>query len=218
MLVTSASTLGPFPWEINELLFLLGSFLISLTIFLFISEKITSIWGFPHGLAGKESGDEGDEGDAGSIPELGISHRRAWHPLQHSLLGNPMHRGAWQAAVRGVTKSEHDWATEHVHTNIFSLGAPEHCAWGRVVSPSKDTFGREETWEHVFTTDEARGGTIPAGNLTGPLVLRDSCCLQRWTGAGTRIQGLWQILNANTETGMQWCSLNFDLHLLLSVV
>ena len=30
------------------------------------------------------------------------------YPLQHSLLGNPMHRGAWQAAVHGVTKSEHD--------------------------------------------------------------------------------------------------------------
>ena len=31
--------------------------------------------------------------------------RRAGHPLQCSCLENPMDRGAWQATVRGVTKS-----------------------------------------------------------------------------------------------------------------
>ena len=28
------------------------------------------------------------------------------NPLQYSCLGNPMDRGAWQAAVHGVTKSQ----------------------------------------------------------------------------------------------------------------
>ena len=32
--------------------------------------------------------------------------RRKWHPLQYSCLENPMDRGAWQAAVHGVTKSQ----------------------------------------------------------------------------------------------------------------
>ena len=32
-------------------------------------------------------------------------------PLQYSCLENPMDRGAWEAAVHGVTKVGHDWAT-----------------------------------------------------------------------------------------------------------
>ena len=32
-------------------------------------------------------------------------------PLQYSCLENPMDRGAWWAAVHGITKSQHDWAT-----------------------------------------------------------------------------------------------------------
>ena len=39
-------------------------------------------------------------GDVGLIPGLGRS------PLQYSCLGNPMDRGAWQAAVHGVTESD----------------------------------------------------------------------------------------------------------------
>ena len=34
------------------------------------------------------------------------------NPLQYSCLENPMDRGAWRAAVQGVTK-RYDWATEH---------------------------------------------------------------------------------------------------------
>ena len=44
------------------------------------------------------SANEGDAGDAGSIPEsgrsLGGGHGNL---LQYSCLGNPMHRGYWQA-------------------------------------------------------------------------------------------------------------------------
>ena len=34
-----------------------------------------------------------------------ISQRRRWHPTQYSRLENPMDRGAWWAAVHGVTRS-----------------------------------------------------------------------------------------------------------------
>ena len=44
--------------------------------------------------------------DVSSIPGLGRSPRKGnGNPLQYSCLGNPMDRGAWQAAVHGVAKS-----------------------------------------------------------------------------------------------------------------
>ena len=44
-------------------------------------------------------------GDLVSIPGLGRSPReRNGNPLQYSCLENPMDRGAWWAAVHGVTK------------------------------------------------------------------------------------------------------------------
>ena len=46
-------------------------------------------------------------GDAGSIPRSGRSPRRGnGNPLQYSCLENPMGRGAWQATVQGVPKSQ----------------------------------------------------------------------------------------------------------------
>ena len=49
----------------------------------------------------------GATGDAGSIPGLGRSPEGGnSNPLQYSCLGNPMDRGAGQATVHGVTKSQ----------------------------------------------------------------------------------------------------------------
>ena len=49
----------------------------------------------------------GDTRDAGSIPGLGRSPGgRNGNPLQYSCLGNPMDRGAWQATVLEVAKSQ----------------------------------------------------------------------------------------------------------------
>ena len=46
-------------------------------------------------------------GDLGSIPGLGISPGEGnGNPLQYSCLENPMDRGAWQATVHGVAKSQ----------------------------------------------------------------------------------------------------------------
>ena len=47
-----------------------------------------------------------DAGDKGSIPVLGrFPGGGNGNPLQHSCLENSMDRGAWRAAVHGVTKS-----------------------------------------------------------------------------------------------------------------
>ena len=59
---------------------------------------------FPGGSDGKASAY--NAGDPGSIPgsrrSLGEGNG---NPLQHSCLENPMDRGAWLAAIHGVTKS-----------------------------------------------------------------------------------------------------------------
>ena len=59
--------------------------------------------GFPGGSYGKESAC--NVGDLGLIPGLGKSPGEGnGNPLQHSFLGNPMDRRAWQATVHGVAE------------------------------------------------------------------------------------------------------------------
>ena len=60
---------------------------------------------FPPSSDGKESACSA--GDLGSIPGLGRSPGEGnGNPLQYTLLGNPMDRGVWWAAVHGVAKSQ----------------------------------------------------------------------------------------------------------------
>ena len=60
---------------------------------------------FPGGSDGRESAC--NAGDLGSIPGLGISPGEGkGYPLQYSCLENSMDRGAWQATVHGVSKSQ----------------------------------------------------------------------------------------------------------------
>jgi len=59
-----------------------------------------------------------DSRDAGSIPGLGrYPGKGNGNPLQHSCLGNPMDRGAWQSTVHGVAKSWTWLSNEHTHTS-----------------------------------------------------------------------------------------------------
>ena len=61
--------------------------------------------GFPGGSNGKES--VCNARDLGSMCGLGTSLGEGnGYPLQYSCLENPMDRGAWQATVHGVTKSQ----------------------------------------------------------------------------------------------------------------
>ena len=61
--------------------------------------------GFPCGSARKESAC--NAGDLGLIPALGRSPGEGkGNPRQSSCLENPMDRGAWQATVQRVTKSQ----------------------------------------------------------------------------------------------------------------
>ena len=61
--------------------------------------------GFPGGSAAKESACS--VGDLGSIPGLGRSPGGGnGNPVLYSCLENPMDRGAWRAAVRGVAEGQ----------------------------------------------------------------------------------------------------------------
>ena len=79
-----------------------------------------SMWymGFPGDSVSKEStckaGDYLHTGNRSSIPGLGRSPGGGNdYPLQYFCLGNPMDRGARQAAVHGVTKGiRHDLVTK----------------------------------------------------------------------------------------------------------
>ena len=61
--------------------------------------------GFPCGSAGKES--SCNVGDLGLIPGLGRSPGEGnGYSLQYYYLENSMDRGAWQATVYGIAKSQ----------------------------------------------------------------------------------------------------------------
>ena len=67
---------------------------------------------FPGGSDDKESAHKA--GDVGSIPGSGISPGEGnGNPLQYSCLENSMDRGAWQATVYGVAKSQTQLSDEH---------------------------------------------------------------------------------------------------------
>ena len=58
------------------------------------------------GFSGGAGDNPGAARDAGAIPGSGRSPGGGHgDPLQHSCLENPVDRGAWRAAVHGVTKS-----------------------------------------------------------------------------------------------------------------
>ena len=61
----------------------------------------------PHSGGSEDKASACNVGDLSLIPGLGRSPGEGnGNPLQYSCLENPMDRGAWQATVHGVTKSQ----------------------------------------------------------------------------------------------------------------
>ena len=69
--------------------------------------KISTYWvNIGPSLVSEVKASASNVGDLGSIPGLGRSPGEGnGNPLQYSCLENPMDKGAWQSAVRGVTKT-----------------------------------------------------------------------------------------------------------------
>ena len=68
-------------------------------------------------VSAEDPRDTGSVPGVGSIPGSGRSPGGGdGSPLQYSCLGNPMGRGAWWAAVYGLTKS---WTQLSTHTGIY---------------------------------------------------------------------------------------------------
>ena len=72
----------------------------------------------------------------GSFPGLGrFPGEGNGNPLQYSYLGNPMHRGIWQALwSHGVTRIRHDLATKQQQNVVYptecSLHTQKECVFG----------------------------------------------------------------------------------------
>ena len=83
-----------------------------------ISTRLPWWKGFPDGSVGREpvcSG--GDTGDAASIPGSGRPPGGGnGNPFRYSCLGNPMHRGVWQAT--GLQWVGDYWATKRARTLV----------------------------------------------------------------------------------------------------
>ena len=78
-----------------------------------------SIESFPGGSDSKEYACS--VGDLSSIPGLGrFPGEGNGNPLQYSGLENSMDRGAWQAIVHGVTKSQTQLSNFHFHLHPLS--------------------------------------------------------------------------------------------------
>ena len=75
------------------------------------------------------SANAGDIRDVGSIPRSGGSAEGEYDsPLQYSCLENPMDRGAWQATVHWVAKSQTRLKQLSMHT-ITCTHLVEYQAW-----------------------------------------------------------------------------------------
>ena len=78
---------------------------------------VYTLRGFLGGAVVKNSPARAGDARGGFSPWVRkIPWRRKRHPLRYSCLGNPMGRGAWGAAGRGVTQSQ-TRLSPHAHTN-----------------------------------------------------------------------------------------------------
>ena len=89
------------------------------------------MWGFPGGAVVKNPpANAGDARDMGLIPGSGRSPGGGnGNPLQYSCLENPMDRGAWQATIYGVAKSQKqlsNWVILWFRRNIDSFRWPKY--------------------------------------------------------------------------------------------
>ena len=104
----------------------------------------------------------GDAGYVGLIPGSGRSPRlENWNPLQYSCLGNPMHRGAWWAAVFGVAQSW-TWLSTHSSEGFATMSRPGGPPRLGVASHSRSTFFARPWAAFKWLSQDSNPGVNPA--------------------------------------------------------
>ena len=155
----------------------------------------------------------GDARDSSSIPGLGRSPGGGnSNPLQYSCLENPMHRGAWRAAVRGVTEGP---TRPSAHMSLGPAPGKASIITSRVVFISSDWVrvqvgklrpgeGRRDYWDQSGLNANARAssqasycgqrtpGSPSTSILVGPLGLHltDTGVSPSFLSAGWKQPGL----------------------------
>ena len=98
-------SLSEFPQLFQKMSPLFQQIVVFLQSSLFMLRSFFLLWGFPSGSDSKESAC--NAGDLGPIPGLKtFPGEMNDNLLQYSCLENSMDRGAWQATVHWVTKSQ----------------------------------------------------------------------------------------------------------------
>ena len=78
------------------------------------------LWGFPGGTDGKESAY--NTGDISSVSGFGRCPGEGnGYPLRYSCLENSMDRGAWQATVYVISKSQKQLSDQHTHSHAYVI-------------------------------------------------------------------------------------------------
>ena len=107
--------------------------------------------GLPWWGSGKESAcNAEDTGDVGWIPGSGRSPGGGnGNPLQYPCQENPMDRGAWQARVRGVAKSQMQLSA-HACTDLEDIGYWKEGSWKfRTQAMGEQKQKRWELWNLI---------------------------------------------------------------------
>ena len=117
----------------------------------FLREHMHKARGFPGGSDGKASAY--NTGDPGSIPGLGRSPGEGnGNPLQFSCLDNSRDRGAWQAIVHGVTKSQTRLSDQHTQVQGWVPAGNEPFVKCRRQIPSLSPWWYGDPWGHSEVT------------------------------------------------------------------
>ena len=113
----------------------------------------------------------GDINDTGLIPGSGRYPGGEYgYPLQYSCLENPMDRGAWQATVHGVTKSQtrlkrlstHAWGSraEIITVRIWFEGQADRTAGGLDVGSQRKGKRGQDDSDVSAQTNQKDGAAI----------------------------------------------------------
>ena len=146
--------------------------------------KLVSVWTSQVALVVKNPPTNArDVRDSGSIPGWGRSPGGGHgNPLQYSCLENPMDRGAWRAAVHGVTKSRR--GLKWLSTNLQCLAclrdpalrhAPVTCYKSRKVKVSSLSCPCFPAPSGRVSPNSAVSGGTCVGTLSQYLICWSSC-------------------------------------------